>query len=72
MEVLQDRLAAVTVAYNNAALKYQTVLINYETGPEVIDARELYFRHRQEYEDVKNKIINYQNNLYNQASKSKK
>jgi hypothetical protein len=72
MEALQDRFAAVTVAYNNAALKYQTALIDYKTGPEVINTREIYLMHQKEYEDIKNKIINYQNNLYNQVSKSKK
>lgn len=77
---LEDRYKAICVALSQAALKYQVALIDYKTGPEVINSRETYMRHMKEHQDIKEKIINYQDYLYTKSrnecsspkSKSKK
>jgi hypothetical protein len=77
---LEDRFKAVVVALNQAALKYQVALIDYKTGPEVINSRETYMRHVIEHREIKEKLITYQDYLYTKSleknispkSKSKK
>lgn len=68
--VVTDRYKAVSVALNAAALKYQVALIDYKTGPEVINTREVYLKHVKEHQEIKEKIIEYQNYLYSKSKES--
>jgi hypothetical protein len=65
----QDRYNAVSVALNTAALKYQVALIDYKTGPEVVNSRDVYLKHIKEYQEIKEKMIAYQNYLYSESLK---
>jgi hypothetical protein len=78
--LIEDRYKAVSVALNTAALKYQVALIDYKTGPEVVNSRDVYLRHVKEHQEIKEKMIAYQDYLYSEflrkntssRSKSKK
>jgi hypothetical protein len=67
--IIQDRYKAVSVALNQAAFKYQVALIDYKTGPEVINSREVYLRHVKEHQEIKEKMIAYQDHLYSESLK---
>lgn len=67
LSIIEDRFKAVREALNAASFKYQVALIDYKTGPEVINSREVYLRHVKEYQEIQNKIIEYQNYLYSKS-----
>lgn len=69
MSIIEDRFKAVNIAMNIAAFNYQVALIDYKTGPEVINSREIYLKHVKEYEEIKKQLIDYQNNLYIKSKK---
>ena len=66
---VEDRFNAVTVAYNQASLKYEVAKIDFKVGPEVINTREIYMRHKKEYEEAKENLIKVQDYLYSQKIK---
>ena len=70
---LEDRFKAVSVALNCAAFNYEIATLKYKSGPEVINARDIYLKHVKEYENTKEELMKYQDYLSSKASlKSKK
>jgi hypothetical protein len=67
--IVEDRFKVVSVALNIAAFKYQVALIDYKTGPEVVNSRDVYLKHIKEYQEIKEKMITYQNYLYSESLK---
>ena len=68
MASFEDRFKAVSVALNYAAFNYETARIKYNSGPEVINARDIYLKHIKEYKDMKEEVEKYQDYLYSKMS----
>ena len=72
MTSFEDRFNAVIVALNYVAFNYETIVLKYKSGPEVINARDLYLKHVKEYETVKDELERYQDYLYTKFSRKLK
>jgi hypothetical protein len=64
MSVFEDRIKAVSVALNYAFFNYEIAVLKYKSGPEVINARDIYIKHIKEYENTKKELMKYQDYLY--------
>jgi hypothetical protein len=68
MSVIEDRFKAICVALDYATLKYRDVCKKYKSGPEVVNANEIYSKHMKEYEKAKKELEHYQDSLYKNSS----